>query len=377
MSLSISIWRGILTGCLLAGAMAGAGCRPLPPRFSNVGAFVEAPAEPPPMVPVTMSNQFDPGWLEPPADLFKLGPGDRVEIELLGEPASRATTLVAPDGKIYFNLLPGVDVWGLTLAQAKARLEQEFARYVRQNPQVSLVLREVQSQRIWLLGRVQAPGVYALAVPTTLLEAIAQAGGTMSLTSYRDQAAAGINEELADLRHSFILRQGRLLPVDFARLLKQGDLSQNIYLQPDDFVYIPATAAREVFVLGAVAAPRPVPYHQGMTVANAVASAYGTIDGAYLQQVAVVRGSLTKPELAMVDYRNVIRGATQDIPLLPGDIVYVPYSPYRYVTRYLETILNTFVSSTAINAGSRAVGTSSIGGAGVFIPVGGGAQVAH
>ena len=56
-----------------------------------------------------------------------------------------------------------------------------------------------------------------------------------------------------------------------ARLLKQGDMSQNIYLQPDDFVYLPAATAREVYVLGAVAQPRAVVWNEGLTVAGAVA----------------------------------------------------------------------------------------------------------
>src|SRR5207237_6492614 len=109
---------------------------------------------------VTLSRQIDPSWLEPPTQLFTLGPGDKLEIELVGEPTSRTTTIVAPDGKIYFNLLPGIDAWGLTIAQAKQRLEAElYPKYVKQPQQISLVLRGVESKRIWVLGRVQAPGV--------------------------------------------------------------------------------------------------------------------------------------------------------------------------------------------------------------------------
>src|SRR5213075_3544856 len=157
---------------------------------------------------------------------------DRLEIEVIGDPASRTITIVGPDGKIYFSLLPGIDVWGATLAQAKALLEQEFAKYVREKPQVGIVLRGIESKRVWILGRVQAPGVYAMTTPLTLLEALSMAGGTMSLANYQDQEAAGISEDLADLNHSFVIRQGKLLPVDFAGLLKNGDMTQNIYLQP-------------------------------------------------------------------------------------------------------------------------------------------------
>ncbi len=201
------------------------------------------------------------------------------------------------------------------------------------------------------------------------------AGGTLSLANYQDQEAAGIGEELADLSRSFVIRQGKLLPIDFAQLLKGGDMSQNIYLQSDDFVYLPASTAREIYVLGAVAQPRAVVWTEGMTVAGAVASAYGTIKGAYMHHVAVVRGSLSQPQIAVVDYKGVIRGEATDMALQPHDIVYVPFSPYRYIDKYLELVLNTFVSAAAINAGSQAVNKHETGQAGVFIPVGSGVSI--
>jgi polysaccharide export outer membrane protein len=118
-----------------------------------------------------------------------------------------------------------------------------------------------------------------------------------------------------------------------------------------------------------------VAYTEGLTVAGAVASAYGTIKGAYMHHVAVVRGSLSQPEITIVDYKAVIQGKAQDFALQPHDIVYVPFSPYRYLTKYIELVLNTFVSSAAINAGSQAVSKPNTGGAGVFIPVGSGINI--
>jgi polysaccharide biosynthesis/export protein len=358
---------------LLVAAVSG--CSHSSPQYTG---FPSSPANPARLTPAGLTNRIDPAWLTPPTQLFTLGPGDRLELEIMGEPASRSLTIVAPDGKVYFNLLPGVDVWGLTLSQAKEKLEKELAKYVRQQPQLSVVLRGVESKRIWMLGRITAPGVYALAQPMTLLEAISMAGGTLSPTAFRGQEAGDVGEELADLPRSFVLRHGERLPVDFQRLLIKGDLSQNIYLQPDDFVYFPGATAKEVYVLGAVNQPRPVPYRPGLTVAQAIASAYGTLNGAYLSHVTVVRGSLSNPEMATVDYKNAIRGEAPDLPLQPRDIVYVPFSPYRYLYRYVQLAIQTFVSSAAINAGTRAVGQTTVGGtgaAGVFIPVGSGIQI--
>lgn len=350
-----------------------AGCAHDQPRNSAAQYAPVAPAKP--YAEAVVTNRIDPAWLQPPPDMFRLGPGDKIEIEIIGQPASMATTLVGPDGKIYFDLLPGVDVWGLTLAQATDRIEQGLGKYMREPPRVSIVLREVASQRFWIMGRVQAPGVYTMAGPTTLLEAVSMAGGTLNLTSYRDQEAAGVNEELADLDRSFVVRDGKCLPVDFAGLLLRGDMNQNIYLHPDDFVYFPATVARDVYVLGAVTQPRAVPYHDGLTVAGAIAGAYGTLPDAYLGHVAVVDGALSQPKITVLDYKGVVTGQNPDIPVKPGDIVYVPLTPYRYLTHYMDVILDTFVSSVAINAGTRAIGHQQTFGGGIFIPVGSGIQV--
>ena len=352
-------------------AVALAGCKHTHPAYTPIPAPQSgAPAE-----TFTFTNQFDPAWLKPATNLFTLGPGDRVEIQVLGDTNIPTSTIVAPDGKIYFSFLPGIDVWGQTLSQARTNLEDAFTNYLRDVPRVSLALRGVESQRIWILGRVQSPGVYFMSAPMTLLEAIAMAGGTMTLTQFRDQAAAGISEELADLQHSFVVRHGKLLPVNFERLINDGDLSQNIYLEPDDFIYFPAAMAREVYVLGAVGQPQRVAYSPDLTVARAIASAYGTLPDAYTPHVAVVRGSLTQPQITIVNYRKVIRGQAPDMQLQPHDIVYVPLSPYRYIKHYLDTILETFVSSTAINAGEQAVIKQPTGGAGIFIPVGSGIQI--
>ena len=59
---------------------------------------------------VESTNQIRPDWRQPPTNPFTLGPGDKLEIEVLGDPASRALATIGPDGKLYYYLLPGVDV---------------------------------------------------------------------------------------------------------------------------------------------------------------------------------------------------------------------------------------------------------------------------
>ena len=126
-----------------------------------------------------------------------------------------------------------------------------------------------------------------------------------------------------------------------------------------------------MYVLGAVTQPKPVQYIEGMTLLQAIAGSYGTIRDAYLSHVAIIRGSLTEPQIAIVNYYDIVKGQVPDVPLEAGDIVYVPLTRYRYLRKYLDVALNTFVSSVAINAGTR-LSTPPTGAAGISIPVGGG-----
>ena len=292
---------------------------------------------------VATTNQLDPQWLQTPTNFFRLGPGDAVEIEVLGETASRSQVTVGPDGKIYFGLLPGTFVWGLSLAEAKTLLDQGLEKFFRDRPQTALTLRGVNSQRIWVLGSIQTPGVYPLAVPTTLLDAISLGGGSIT----------GAQE--SDLRNSFVMREGQLLPVDFYRLLRKGDLSQNIYLKSDDFVYLRPNSGDSVYVLGAVARSGPVPFASEITLIRALALSGGTVRYAYGSHVAIVRGSLTQPTIATVDYKAIAKGRAPDVILEPGDIVYVPFAPYRKIQELADSLLRQFVSSVALNEGQRAV----------------------
>ncbi len=344
-------------------------------------AKLQPPANPPATfepTPVTDLPGIDPSLLlRPPGD-FKLGPGDQLEIEVLGDIGTRARTTIGPDGKIYFFLLPGTDIWGLTLTQARDKIAADMQRFVREPQPVSITLRAVQSQRIWVLGRLNRPGVYPIAGPITLLEAIAQAGGPASATVTTSLSGGvvvgndsrGAADEAGDLARAFVIREGKLLRVDFTRLLRQGDMSHNIYLQSDDVVYIPSASNDSIHVLGAVGTPSTIEYRGRMTLVESIAKAGGAQRDAHLRQVAIIRGSLTAPRIAVVDVWAVQRGEAADLALEPQDIVYIPQTPHRVLTRYVDMILDTFARTVGVNEGAKAAGSNV--GVGINVPVGGG-----
>jgi protein involved in polysaccharide export with SLBB domain len=315
---------------------------------------------------VTVKTPLNPALLRPDGSPFTLGPGDSLDLEIVGTPTSRATTKVGPDGKIYYNLLPGLDVWGLTLAQARDAIERDMGKYLTQ-PKVSVNLRSVGSKYVWLLGRLNKPGIYATAGGMSLLEALSLAGGTAHSMSQSTSI------EMADLKRSFVVRQGQFLPVDFRKLLREGDLSQNIILEPDDFVFIRSSLDQEVYLLGSVKGPREMQYVEDMTLVSAMAGGSGpeklylgqngdngtATKDAYLSHIAIVRGSLAEPQVAVVDYGAIVKGKAPDVRLEPGDIIYVPNQPFTTIKRYMNLILNSFVSTVAANEGIRAGGGST------------------
>jgi len=291
---------------------------------------------------------IDPAWRNAPKDPFRLGPGDVLEIEVIGDGTTRATTTVGADGKIYYYLLPGLNVWGMTLADTKALLDKQLLTYVRK-PDVSITLRNVGSKRVWVLGRLNNPGIYPLTAPMTVLEAISRAGGLFT------SRFSGTTEELADLHHSFLIRGGKPIALDFNRLLREGDMSQNIYLQPDDYIYLPSALSKVVQVLGAVRTPKPVGFMDQVTLVSAIGSAGGPSEGAQVSKVAIVRGSISQPEIAIVDFGAIMTGKQPDIKLEPSDIVYVPVSSFDSIAKYAGLIFETFTRTVAANEGGRAV----------------------
>src|SRR5256885_4326430 len=103
-------------GTFLIGAMGLAsllGCRTPGPRFDAGVDSAAKLAALTNLTSVATTNQLNPEWLKAPTNRFTLGPGDRLEIEILGDTATRGTNAIGPDGKIYYYLLPGLDVWGL------------------------------------------------------------------------------------------------------------------------------------------------------------------------------------------------------------------------------------------------------------------------
>src|SRR6185437_10764954 len=76
--------------------------------------------------------------------------------------------------------------------------------------------------------------------------------------------------DVADLQRAFLMRNNKRIPIDFEKLFGSGDLSQNIQIEPGDYLYFPSADVKEVYVLGEVALPGPVTYRPGMSMLGTI-----------------------------------------------------------------------------------------------------------
>ncbi|HET7625116.1 MAG TPA: SLBB domain-containing protein, partial [Verrucomicrobiae bacterium] len=175
--------------------------------------------------------------------------------------------------------------------------------------------------------------------PTTVIEAIARAKGFESGQVENDTI------DLVDLSRSFLMRGGKRYSLNFEKLFEDGDLSQNIAIEPGDYLYFPSANVQQVYVLGEVGLPGMVTYRPDMTVLAAISSRGGFNEKAFKSRVLVVRGSLNHPQTFVVDTMGVTSGRLSDFKLQAKDIVYVSHRPFYRAEDLLDLATTAFIQS--------------------------------
>ncbi len=280
-----------------------------------------------------------------------LGPGDTLTISLLDR---RDETLqkdvpVGPDGRISFLQARDVTAAGLTVDELRGRMDQALSQYY-QNARTIITPTAFRSKKYYMLGAVVGRGVYTLDRPLSVIEALARAGGLETGIYERNTV------EMADLPRSFLVRDGKRVPVDFERLFQQGDLSQNVLLEPDDYLYFALAAANEIYVLGEVGAPGVAAFLPRTTVIGAISARGGFTIRAWKNRVLVVRGSLNKPETFIINTGEILAGKRTDFKLQPKDIVFVSQSPWVRAEEIIDMAASAFITGFVVNTTTRKIG---------------------
>lgn len=261
-------------------------------------------------------------------DEYRLGKNDVLNVYVVGHPdlssqrvnlGENAGTVVEKDGSMYLPVVGPVRAEGLTIVEFRVKLRAALARFIV-NPEVGVDILRFESQKFYVLGQVQRPGVLPVDGDTTLLEAL---------------GAAGI-APTGNLESAYVLRNGQLLPINLADMLLRGDISRNIYMRHGDVVYIPDNADQKIFVLGEVVRPSVVPIARNrMTLAEGIAAAGGPTPAASRRELAIIRGGYAKPVVYTIDLEQALLH-DHEIVLKPGDRVVLAPTGLAMSSRYME-----------------------------------------
>jgi polysaccharide biosynthesis/export protein len=216
---------------VLAGALAG-------PNFSSAAAAQQpAPAPTPPVVsappvsvapvvPAPASVVTPPAALVVPGD-YTIGPDDILSIVFWRDKEMSADVVVRPDGRVTLPLVNDVVAVGLTPEQLGGRIREEAAKYVEE-PNVTVVVKQINSRKVFISGMVGRPGAYPLSGAITVLQMLSMAGGV---------------NEFADDKKIMIMRTEngtqRALKFNLRDVKKGKNLQQNIELKPGDTIVVP------------------------------------------------------------------------------------------------------------------------------------------
>ncbi|MDD4310434.1 MAG: polysaccharide biosynthesis/export family protein, partial [Candidatus Cloacimonetes bacterium] len=265
---------------------------------------------------------------------YKLGPGDKMKIYVYDEPELDSdVVIVKQDGTLSYRLVGEIDVTGLTIPEATKLIEDSLRDYIIY-PKVSIIPFEARSSTITMLGKVTYPGVFEIKGRMRILDALASAGG-LALGYFQNNSV-----ELADLERTFMIRNNKLLPLDFVELVQKGNMLYNIPLLDKDYIYIPSAINREVYIIGEVNQEGHFFYQENMTLMQSITFAQGFKDTAQ-STVYVIRGNLSHPRLFKIDTKAILKAKVRDFRLKPSDIVYIPKHPIAKWNDVINNVLPT------------------------------------
>ncbi|MBX2812839.1 MAG: polysaccharide biosynthesis/export family protein [Myxococcales bacterium] len=287
-------------------------------------------------------------------DPYQVGPGDALLVAVYGHPELALSTytgnvgdnprssgmLIDNDGSIQFPLIGTVNVQGKTTAELRVFLQRELARYI-EAPKVTVQVAFAGSIRYHLLGQFTSPGLKFADRPMRLMQALSL-GGSVQLES-------------ASLRSAYVARGKRRLPVNFLRLLRHGDMSQNIVLRSGDVVMVPDSASDRVFVFGGVVGERvggAVPFVNGrLDILQALAQAgfgFRERSQGVLSKTRVIRSEGDRGELFVVDVERILKGGAAPFFLVPGDVIFVPTTRITNWNLAIQQILPSLQVASAL-----------------------------
>lgn len=144
----------------------------------------------------------------------------------------------------------------------------------------------------------------------------------------------------ANLFKSYVVRDCHLLPVDLQRLVREGDMSQNIVMRPKDKIFIADQMSASVLVMGEVCAPRAIAVPTGtISLREALAVAGGIPFTGNKRCIQVIRGNIVCPKIYQLSWNHITYLPNDSLLLMPGDTVYISENPVTRWNRFIDQLL--------------------------------------
>jgi len=245
------------------------------------------------------------------------------------------------DGTVQVPDLEAVYVKGLSLNEAKEEIRKRYREQIK-DIEVFITYKDRLERKIELAGLVQTPSI--------------PVDGRLRLFEALSIAKVPTN---ANLFKSYVVRNESLVPVDLYKLIKEGDMEQNIVMRGGDKIYIADPSASTLMVLGEVKIERVVDVPDGfMTLRKALAEAGGILPSGDRSYIQVIRGNILHPKIYTLHWEHVVRLPNDSMLLIPGDIVYIAARPMSEWNRFVNDILPTLIGFDLITKGIKSIGVN-------------------
>jgi polysaccharide biosynthesis/export protein len=278
--------------------------------------------------------------LHPQDDRYRIGVGDVLDVRIYNRPQlSRDGVRVEGNGMIRMPLVEGdIKAACLTEGELAKEISTRYARYYK-NLQVDVFIKEYQSQQVAVIGAVNDQSRFKLQRRIRLLELLTfakgpsiKAGQTINVVhSSAPSPCKEVDESDAAVFSSYKLSD-----------VLQGDPKSNPYLEAGDIVTVPE--ADQIYVVGNVFMPLTIPLREPVTLTRAIAMAGGLKQDTSKDKIRVLRqepGTPVRKEI-IVDLSAIEKKRSEDLALLPNDIIDVPTSAGK---SFLRGLFQGFVPS--------------------------------
>jgi polysaccharide export outer membrane protein len=242
---------------------------------------------------------------------YTVGAQDVLTVTVYDQPDLSGKFKVEADGAFTLPLVGRVPAAGHTLHAIEAEVTKRLTDGYLKNPQVTVAVEQYQSQRIFILGEVRAPGSYTLSGDMTLIEALSRAGSTTPAASDEILIVRPAPGKAAGPTMPDQASDSTVLRINI-RDLQEGDLTKNAPLKDGDTIVVPK--AQAVYVFGQVKAPGAYAVSKGTTVLQALSLAGGVTDRGSTSRVKIVRNAEGKNREIKAKLTDVVE---------PGDTLIV------------------------------------------------------